>query len=191
MEVNWKAIDAYSILYAKSIYHDIPSYMYILLLLIATIGIILISTNQRVENKRRVFGKLVFFEYVGFILCMTVFFRDCVENRAFNLVPFWSYKAESADLQHSLYVEGMMNVLMFVPIGLLLRCAYKRIGWKMMLVVTVVLSVSIEFMQFFFKRGFAEFDDVFHNTLGAVIGIGLYASVATMVKYIVDRRKAV
>ena len=32
------------------------------------------------------------------------------------------------------------------------------------------LSVVIEFMQLYFKRGSCEVDDIIHNTLGCVIG---------------------
>lgn len=191
MEVSWKAIEAYSKLYAKSIYRAIPPYLYVLLLLITAVGIVLIFTNRGVKHKWQAFDRFVLFEYVALLLCMTVFFRESLDYRAFNLTPFWSYTAESADLQHSLYVEGLMNVLMFIPFGLLLRGAYKGIGWKMMMVVTVGLSVSVELLQFIFKRGYAEFDDVMHNALGAVIGFGLYALVETVVKFMHDRRKAV
>ena len=34
----------------------------------------------------------------------------------------------------------------------------------------LIISVSIEEMQYFFHRGFAETDDVMHNTLGCLIG---------------------
>lgn len=191
MEVSWKAIEAYIKLYSQSIYREIPSYMYFALLLVAVVGFILIFSNQRVKQKWRAFGRLVFFEYVAFLLCMTVFFRESVEHRTFNLIPFWSYTAENADFQHSLYVEALMNVLMFVPFGLLAGCAFKRIGWKKMLVASLCLSVLIEVLQFIFKRGFAEFDDVFHNILGAIIGFGLYALMAATVRLILDRRKTI
>ena len=36
--------------------------------------------------------------------------------------------------------------------------------------LSVLLSGSIGFLQLIFKFGFAEFDDVFDNTLGAVLG---------------------
>jgi glycopeptide antibiotics resistance protein len=36
------------------------------------------------------------------------------------------------------------------------------------------ISVSIETLQFFLKRGFAEVDDVMHNIAGCVIGYGVY-----------------
>lgn len=188
MAVNWKAISAYFTLYAQSIFRNIPPDLYLLLLLITTVGIILIFTNHRVKCKWQVLGQLVFFEYVAFILCITIFCRECIEDRVINLTPFWSYTAESADLQHSLYVECLMNVLMFVPVGLLISCVSKHIRWMKMLVVTVGLSVSIEVLQFIFRRGYAEFDDVFHNTLGAAIGFGLYAVGATIVKCMLNRK---
>ena len=45
---------------------------------------------------------------------------------------------------------------------------------KQQLVFTVIsaclLSGTVEFLQLILKLGFAEFDDVFDNTLGAAIG---------------------
>ncbi len=37
------------------------------------------------------------------------------------------------------------------------------------------ISASIEVLQFFFHRGFAETDDVMHNTLGCAIGFLIVA----------------
>ena len=36
------------------------------------------------------------------------------------------------------------------------------------------ISATIETLQFFLKRGFAEVDDVMHNMVGCVIGYGVY-----------------
>jgi glycopeptide antibiotics resistance protein len=36
------------------------------------------------------------------------------------------------------------------------------------------MSVSIELLQYILKRGTTEYGDVIHNTLGCLIGIGLY-----------------
>ena len=45
---------------------------------------------------------------------------------------------------------------------------------KRKLVFTVasacLLSGTVEFLQLFYRLGFAEFDDVFDNTMGAAIG---------------------
>lgn len=189
MVVNWKAIEAYFTFYSRGIFSEIPSYMYLLLLLVTTVGVILIFSNQNVQQKWRSLGQLVFFEYVAFLLCMTVFFRESVEHRTFNLMPFWSYTAEDADLQHSLYVEALMNVLMFVPFGLLMGCAFKGIGWKRIIVASVCCSVSIEILQLVLHRGFAEIDDVIHNVLGAGLGYSFYCVFVWILGIIISSRK--
>ena len=48
-----------------------------------------------------------------------------------------------------------------------------------MLLIGAGISVSIEALQFVFMKGFSELDDVFHNTLGCVIGVGVYS----LIKY--------
>ena len=87
-------------------------------------------------------------------------------------------------------IWDVANVLAFVPIGLLLGCAFGRMKGLKMLLIGGGFSVLIETLQFFLKRGFAEFDDVFHNVLGCVIGYGVYALVAYWVKAISSKRLA-
>lgn len=43
-----------------------------------------------------------------------------------------------------------------------------------MILISLVTSISIEFAQYIFNLGWCEVDDVISNTLGAVIGCGLY-----------------
>ena len=45
------------------------------------------------------------------------------------------------------------------------------------MVVGSILSIAIEALQFLMMRGFSEIDDVIHNTLGCMIGYGLYLMV--------------
>ena len=51
-------------------------------------------------------------------------------------------------------------------------CVYG--SWKRKLAITVItaclLSGTVEFLQLICRLGFAEFDDVFDNTMGAAIG---------------------
>ena len=42
-----------------------------------------------------------------------------------------------------------------------------------------LISMSIEALQYIFKHGFCEVDDVIHNTLGCAIGCGI----ASLLKY--------
>ena len=45
------------------------------------------------------------------------------------------------------------------------------------LLIGCSISVTIEALQFCFMKGFSEVDDVMHNTVGCLIGYGVYAVV--------------
>ena len=67
-----------------------------------------------------------------------------------------------------------MNVIVFIPIGMILGSLLRVKGsWLIALLIGCSVSVTIEAMQYFLHRGFAETDDVMHNTLGCMIGYGL------------------
>ena len=70
--------------------------------------------------------------------------------------------------------ENILNVLLFVPIGFLAGCGVQRVTWKKVLFLGGGLSIFIELLQFIFKKGFCESDDVIHNVLGCLIGFGLW-----------------
>ena len=63
----------------------------------------------------------------------------------------------------------LTNVVVFVPVGVLAGRIWR---WKG-LWVAAGLSIAIELLQLVTSRGLCEFDDVFHNMIGAVIGIGI------------------
>lgn len=92
----------------------------------------------------------------------------------YNFSPFWSYRAIENG-KNDLLSENIMNVVVFIPVGLLLSCVSRRLKWWMGLLIGFGISLSIEFLQYVLKRGFSEFDDVIHNTIGCLIGIMLVA----------------
>lgn len=75
-----------------------------------------------------------------------------------------------------------MNVVVFVPVGMLLGMTFRSIKCWQVLAAGCLISVSIEIMQFLFNRGFAETDDVMHNTLGCMAGYMLVKGAKLMVK---------
>ena len=48
-------------------------------------------------------------------------------------------------------------------------------SWLIVTIIGCSISVTIEALQFCFLKGFSEVDDVMHNTLGCMIGYGMYA----------------
>ena len=104
--------------------------------------------------------------------CSTVIFRTSGDTRQYDFHPFWSYKAIQEG-REDLLAENIMNVVVFIPVGLLLGIAFKQVTWWKVLLIGCSISVTIESLQFFLMRGFSEVDDVMHNTLGCLIGYGI------------------
>lgn len=160
--------------YATHLYRGIPICVYESLLFLLCFGVvILIAIKGFGKGKRALIGLLVV-EYVVLIYCSTVFFRKDMEASGHNLNLFWSYEAINKG-KYDILAESIMNVVVFVPVGLLFSCVSIRLKWWMVLMIGFGISLSIEIMQYVFKRGFAEFDDLFHNTLGCAIGIMIMA----------------
>lgn len=99
----------------------------------------------------------------------------------FNFRPFWSYKAIQ-DGSVELLSENFMNVIVFIPVGLLLGVAFKQMTWWKALLIGCCISVTIEALQFWFMKGFSELDDVIHNTVGCLAGYILVHGLRLMVK---------
>ena len=118
------------------------------------------------------------------LLALAVLTRKVHPARAFDFSPFWSYREVLRSGKDALLTQNIANVLAFVPIGLLLGCAFGRMKWWKALVIGGGFSLLIEVLQFVFKRGFAEFDDVFHNVLGCAIGFVVYVGVRWLIRQI-------
>ena len=68
----------------------------------------------------------------------------------------------------------------FIPIGLLLGISFPGMKWWTVLLTGGAFSLLIETLQFFFRRGFAEFADVWHNGVGCMVGYAVYRGVRWM-----------
>ena len=70
------------------------------------------------------------------------------------------------------------NILLFLPIGLLTPLLWPRWRrWGLPVALGLLISLSIEFSQLFIGRG-ADVDDVWLNTLGALLGYLLFRLLA-------------
>ena len=123
---------------------------------------------------------LALLEYLFLLLFLAVLRRKIQDFHECGLIPFASYRPV-LDGTRPVSAQVVANVLAFVPVGVLLGCAFGRMKWWKVLLVGGGVSLVIEVLQFVFKKGYAEFDDVFHNALGCVVGYGVYWGVARIV----------
>ena len=159
--------------YVISLYRDIPMAVYEELLSVLCLGTVVIIACYGLKRGWRRIAGLVLVEYMFFIYCSTVIYRTVAERFVgYSFTPFWSYNAIKEG-RTELLIENIMNVVVFVPVGMLLCMAFKQMTWWKALLIGCGISVTIESLQFFFMRGFSEVDDVMHNTMGCLIGFGI------------------
>lgn len=168
MEHLWKELWRYS---HRQIQH-IPDEYLIGVAIVVIIGIIVSFWWKGLKKGLRYSSGLTLTGYIFLVFCSTVFLRKVGKIQRYDFHPFWSYN------RSDLLVENIMNVVVFIPVGLLIGVAFKRMTWWKAMLTGCGIAVTIEVLQFFFMRGFSEIDDVMHNTLGCLIGYGAYRAIA-------------
>ena len=99
--------------------------------------------------------------YILIILWVTIFSREPGTVRIVKGL-FW-------EVQTHQWHFIILNILLFIPLGFLLRNATDSLG---AVIYGFLLSVLIELTQYAFCLGECEIDDVLNNTLGC--GLGLF-----------------
>ena len=150
---------------------DIPIAVYEVFLSILCIGAIAFYVWKGFRRSCVFTIRLLFVELLCFIYGITVFCRETRNYIKYDFHPFWSYKA-ILEGRVELLAENVLNVMAFIPVGMLLRLGFSRLKWWETISLGCLISISIESLQFVFKRGFCEVDDVMNNTIGCAIGYG-------------------
>jgi glycopeptide antibiotics resistance protein len=113
------------------------------------------------------------------ILFKLPFYSPGWDERAVNLIPLMG----SFDERGVLGVQEIAyNILLFVPLGIYI--CLMRENWPLWkkLIPIIGLTVTFEAAQFIFALGRSDITDVLGNTLGGIIGIGIYALLLRLFK---------
>ena len=123
--------------------------------------------------------------YYYLVLMSTVFTRPEHPGMRYKLEPFWSYKLAYAG-NTELAKEIVLNIIMFIPMGFLItyvvdslkmtynKRVFRQVVLRLSLLVGIVCSAMIEILQLLLHRGLFEWDDIIDNTMGFLIGAGIY-----------------
>lgn len=94
------------------------------------------------------------------------------QSHSLYLIPF----SQSGIVNHTIdWSEIMTNLIIFLPFGLLLS-AISDLSIVKSVCFIFGFSLVIETLQFIFSLGAADVTDLLMNTLGGILGLGLYAS---------------
>lgn len=159
--------------YLSILYHRIPELVFEGGLAFLILGTVLILSFVGAVNGWRKVAVLFLIEYVFLIYSSTVIFRETNDSARIKTVSVAKYKKIIDGGIFNIEPEMLMNVLVFIPLGGFICLAFKGIKWWYALIICIGISVSIEVLQFVLKRGTTELADIFHNTLGCLIGIGI------------------
>lgn len=129
-------------------------------------------------KKRNTLTIVLFIVYImlltGVILFKLPFYSEKLSDgiRVINLIPLQGSFDENGVI---LLREIIQNILIFIPLGIYIyMMKYERPLMKKALPV-IVLSLTFEVIQFIFAIGRTDVTDILGNSLGGVIGIGIYA----------------
>ena len=147
---------------------------------LCTLGKKLSFSGWKTADSREIIGdnlkkirKILFSVYIICVLWITLIDREWSSPHAM-LVPFWEYANVIKGIERGFYIKQILeNLIMLMPLGLILP-TLKKVNLKQIFLIALLFSAGIETVQFITGRGLMEFDDVFNNTVGAVIGYKIY-----------------
>lgn len=158
----------------------VPGWCLIAFLIIFFVGVITIFGYKKTSffNWLR---WLLLTEYLFFTLCSTVIFRPINDfHRTNRTVSFW-FDTDVVSLVDCR--EPILNILLFIPIGLILGFIVRNAKLASVVLWSIIISLSIEILQYYLYKGTASIDDVVNNTIGSVLGGTVSILILTLFTY--------
>ena len=128
--------------------------------------------NNRQRNLTRILFAVYFLILVWILLFKMSFSLDeLYKDRSINLIPFMG----SVVVNGRIYINEIIdNILVFIPLGIYI-CMLKE-DWSILRKISVgfFISLGIEVLQFILAIGATDITDLIGNTLGGIIGIGVF-----------------
>ena len=159
----------------QTVFHSIYVLdLWVIALIIAALIVAWSGLSLLLQQHMRWLAVILALLSLAAIIYATLFSRTPMDA-AIHPIPFSSFAR--ATVRPELYRSMLMNVFLFVPLGLSLPFVLRGSTAKRILLTVLIgflLSVSIETIQYLFSLGLAEADDVLCNTLGAAVGSTAY-----------------
>ncbi|MBS2773164.1 VanZ family protein [Anoxybacillus rupiensis] len=128
------------------------------------------KSNFSIKNYRIQFVSF-YIIYLVFLVSI-LFFKDGVYHRQYNFIPL-SDLFKHQNVNNNIFIINIIsNIFMFIPLGIVALLFIKNKLFNY-LQVFLYTSLFIELIQFIFKRGIFDIDDIILNTIGGFIGVYL------------------
>lgn len=128
------------------------------------------------NKKQRNLSIGLFIIYFLFLIWIILFklqfsfaYLDHIRN--INLIPFSGSVIVNGKVD---FLEIIDNVLAFVPYGIFICMLKSQSSFTIKVIPIFMTSLLFEILQFIFAIGASDITDLIANTLGGIIGIGIF-----------------
>lgn len=119
----------------------------------------------------RIIMYLLFAGYLFIVVSATILRKTGTFRREYNFHLFRAWIEAWNNYSVKNWANVLLNVALFVPLGALLPLLWNKCKkWYITIPIGFGSSLAIELVQLAISRGICDIDDLFANTLGAVIG---------------------
>lgn len=152
-------------------FYTVPLPIAVLCGVIAIGGMAIIEPLIKKTKALKIIEILVLLITFVFVVYVTIIHRTVGENGKNCLIPFYSFYMARQEVE--VYRLILLNILMFLPFGIVIPFWLKKLKHNMLFSVVFGFSFSlcIEIIQFVFRIGTFEIDDIIFNTIGCFIGL--------------------
>lgn len=109
---------------------------------------------------------VILFKYVS---PFELFDENRYFSRSMNIIPF-------NDILNGRFnkLDLFGNVILFIPLGIYINIMIKNIKFSKCIGRIVATSLAFECIQYIFGLGASDLTDIIINTVGGIMGIGIY-----------------
>lgn len=175
---------------------ELNYFIRLILIIISSVFIIignLIYSNNYVEklsdkNKVKIFSLTIIFIYYIILLFNMVIFARYNTINSYNLIPFKSIIEIFNNCNiYSIIINIFGNLLIFIPLEYFIIELFKVNKFILNFSISFIIILIIEIMQYVFKVGVLDIDDLILCTLGMMLFYIIYNK--TKEKYYVKRNE--
>lgn len=160
---------------------DIWPMLTIFLVVIISIRLMYIHNSSEKFVFYKEFFNMLFIIY-ALILFQLLTNTEMNASSGINIVPFTEIlRYEIGSSQFYLNVIG--NIFVFLPFGYFVSSYIKATRVSHILLVTLITSFTIEFVQHYIGRSF-DIDDILLNVVGSIVGFLLYIGFTAIKKHL-------
>ncbi len=147
------------------------------MVIISVVIVVSLRITYLIKNHQKLvlYKELLMLSFIIYILCLfqVVTFQDAVTWSSNNFIPFkemFRYQIGSR-----LFIKNVLgNIILFLPFGFFTAYYLDIKKPYLIIILTLIASTSIEFVQMSIGRVF-DIDDIMLNTIGGIVGFYLFS----------------